>query len=313
MPRPSLNDLAAFIAVATHRSFRRAADEIGTAPSTLSHTMRALEERMGMRLLNRTTRSVSPTEAGFQLLARLQPALTSLDEALESVAAFRGSVAGTVRINAPRLPAALLVRDVLPQLAERHPDLTVDIVVEGRLIDIVSGGFDAGVRLLASVPKDMIAVPFARTLAFICVVSPAYLDRFGEPAMPEELQRHRCIGHRRPSGKLYRWEFERAGQELTIDANGPLVLDDEELMVEAAIKGLGIAYVADWAAETALSDGRLLKVLTAWMPAPERVAVYYPGHRAVPPALRAFLDAAKDLEKKGLNEMDQSGSAAIDR
>jgi DNA-binding transcriptional LysR family regulator len=298
MSRPSLNDLTAFVAVATHRSFRRAADEIGTAPSTLSHAMRALEERMGVRLLNRTTRSVSPTEAGFQLLDRLQPALASLDEALDSVAGFRGNVAGTVRINAPRLVAGFLVRWVLPRMAERHPDVTVDIVVEGRLIDIVSSGFDAGVRLLGSVPKDMIVVPLARRLRFICVASPAYLDRFGDPKTPEELQRHHCIGHRMPSGKLYRWEFERAGQELVIEANGPVVLDDEELMVEAAIEDLGVAYVADWSADAALSDGRLRKVLTAWMPAAEEVAVYYPGHRAVPPALRAFLDVVKDLRNK---------------
>ncbi|RWF70199.1 MAG: LysR family transcriptional regulator [Mesorhizobium sp.] len=307
MPRPSLNDLTAFVAVATHRSFRRAADEIGTAPSTLSHAMRALEERMGVRLLNRTTRSVSPTEAGFRLLDRLQPALASLDEALDSVAGFRGNVAGTVRINAPRLVARLLVRWVLPQMAARHPDVTVDIVVEGRLIDIVSSGFDAGVRLLGSVPKDMIAVPFARPLTFICVASPGYLDRFGDPGTPEGLQRHHCIGHRMPSGKFYRWEFERAGQELVIDANGSIVLDDEELMAEAAIEGLGIAYVADWAAEGAISDGRLRRVLTAWMPAPEGVAVYYPGQRTVPPALRAFLDVVKDVRKKE-PQLDQRSS-----
>ncbi|MDX8450919.1 LysR family transcriptional regulator, partial [Mesorhizobium captivum] len=281
MARPSLNDLTAFVAVATHRNFRRAADEIGTAPSTLSHAMRALEERMGVRLLNRTTRSVSPTEAGYQLLGRLQPALASLDEALDSVAGFRGKVAGTVRINAPRLVAGLLVRAALPRMAELHPDVTVDIVVDGRLIDIVSSGFDAGVRPLGSVPKDMVTVLLARPLTFICVASPAYLDRFGEPGTPDELRRHHCIGHRMPSGKLYRWEFERAGQELALEANGTIVLDDEELMVEAAREGLGVAYVADWAVEAALSEGSLRKILTAWVPAPEEVAVYYPGHRAV--------------------------------
>ncbi|WP_027146489.1 LysR family transcriptional regulator, partial [Mesorhizobium sp. WSM3626] len=274
------------------------ADEIGTAPSTLSHAMRALEERMGVRLLNRTTRSVSPTEAGYQLLGRLQPALASLDEALDSVAGFRGKVAGTVRINAPRLVAGLLVRAALPRMAEMHPDVTVDIVVDGRLIDIVSSGFDAGVRPLGSVPKDMITVLLGRPLTFICVASPAYLDRFGEPGTPEELPRHHCIGHRMPSGKLYRWEFERAGQELTLEANGTIVLDDEELMVEAAREDLGVAYVADWAVEAALSEGSLRKILTAWVPAPEEVAVYYPGHRAVPPALRAFLDIVKQLRKK---------------
>lgn len=293
MARPSLNDLTAFVAVATRRSFRRAADELGTAPSTLSHAMRALEERMGVRLLNRTTRSVSPTEAGFALLARLQPALATLDDALDSVAAFRGNVAGTVRINAPRLGATLLVRDVLPLMAQRFPNVVVDLVVEGKLVDIVAGGFDAGLRLMDSVAKDMIAVPLAGSVSFICVASPAYLERFGEPDTPDELGRHLCIGHRVPSGKLYRWEFERAGQPLTIDTAGPVILDDEELMVEAAIEGLGIAYVASPAAEAALARGQLRRVLSAWTPAPEGIAVYYPGHRAVPPALRAFLDVVK--------------------
>ncbi|KAA1053710.1 LysR family transcriptional regulator [Azospirillum argentinense] len=295
MTRPSLNDLSAFVAVATHRSFRRAADELGTAPSTLSHAMRGLEDRLGVRLLNRTTRSVSPTEAGLELLGRLTVALTSLDEALDAVTAFRGNVAGRVRINAPRVAAAALVRGVLPRMVERFPDVTVDIAVEGRLIDIVSGGFDAGVRLIDSIPKDMIAVPFPDPIGFVCVASPAYLDRAGEPTTPDELQHHRCIGHRLPGGRLYRWEFERAGQDLTVDVNGPVVLDDEELMAEAAAQGLGIAYVANWAADAALAEGRLRTVLSAWMHKPERAAVYYPGHRAVPPALRAFLNVVKTM------------------
>lgn len=297
MSRPSLNDLTAFVAVATRRSFRHAADDLGMAPSTLSHAMRALEERMGVRLLNRTTRSVSPTEAGFELLGRLQPALATLDDALDSIATFRGSVAGNVRINVPRLVATLLVREVLPVMAERFPGVVVDIVVEGRLVDIVSAGFDAGVRLVGSIHKDMVAVPLGAAISFICVASPAYLERFGEPGSPEELESHRCIGHRMPSGKLYRWEFERAGQELTIEVGGPVILDDEELMVDAAINDLGIAYVASPAAERALAGGRLRQVLTAWTPAPEGVAVYYPGHRAVPPALRAFLDVVKTLQR----------------
>jgi DNA-binding transcriptional LysR family regulator len=295
MARPSISDLTAFVAVATHRGFRSAADELGTAPSTLSHAMRALEERLGVRLLNRTTRSVSPTEAGFQLLERLQPALASLDDALDSVATFRGNIAGTVRINAPRLAAALLVRDVLPIMAERHPDVTVDVVVEGRLIDIVSGGFDAGVRLAGSIPRDMIAVPLTKPLRFQCVAAPAYLERAGVPKTPDELRQHRCIGHRLPGGKLYRWEFERAGQALTIDAPASVILDDEDLMVDAAVKGLGIAYVASPAAATALKARQLREILSAWMQAAEAIAVYYPGHRAVPPALRAFLDVVREV------------------
>ncbi|WP_244491374.1 LysR family transcriptional regulator [Bosea sp. Root381] len=288
-----MSDLTAFVTVATRRNFRRAANDLGTAPSTLSHAMRGLEERLGVRLLNRTTRSVSPTEAGFELLARLQPALATLDQALDSVAGFRGRPSGTVRINAPRLAAALLVRDILPVMAERFPDVVVDLVVEGKLIDIVSAGFDAGVRLVESIPRDMIAVVFADAVSFFCVASPDYLERFGEPMTPDELTKHRCIGHRVPNGKLYPWEFDRAGRPLMVDTSGPVILDDEELMVEAAIKGLGIAYVASPAADAALAAGHLRRLLPAWTPAPEKIAIYYPGHRAVPPALRALLDVIK--------------------
>ncbi|MBP7066089.1 LysR family transcriptional regulator [Ferrovibrio sp.] len=299
MSRPSLSDLAAFVAVANHRSFRRAADELGTAPSTLSHALRGLEEQLGVRLLNRTTRSVAPTEAGFKLLASLQTTLAALDDALEGVAAFRGQVAGIVRINAPRLGAALLVREVLPLMAQRFPEVTVDVVVEGRLVDIVAGGFDAGLRLLDSIPRDMIAVPFGRPLGFICVAAPDYLKRAGLPKTPDELLRHRCIGHRLPGpgGKLYRWEFERAGQALVIDAPACVILDDEELMVEAAVNGIGIAYVANAAAAAALKAKQLRQVLSDWMPAEETVAIYYPGHRSVPPALRAFLDVVREISR----------------
>ncbi len=291
--RPSLTELTAFMAVATHRSFRRAADELGTAPSTLSHTVRALEERLGVRLLNRTTRSVSPTEAGLSLLNRLHKVMNSLDEALDATAAFRGNVAGRVRINAPRVTIAYLVREILPLMTERYPDVEVDLVADGRLIDIVSAGFDAGVRLMEAIPKDMVAVPFGKPVHFLCVASPAYLERAGEPLTPHDLTQHRCIGHRMPSGKLYKWEFERAGQELTVETGGTVVLDDEDLMIEAAASGLGIAYVVSWIAEPAIAAGQLKPVLTSWMHPPERMALYYPGHRSVPPPLRAFIDVVK--------------------
>jgi DNA-binding transcriptional LysR family regulator len=295
MARPSINDLTAFVAVATHRSFRRAADELGAAPSTLSHTMRALEARLGVRLLNRTTRSVAPTQAGLELLTKLQSALASLDDALESVAGFRGEVTGTVRINAPRVAAALIVDKVLPLMSARHPEVKVDIVVEGALVDIVAGGFDAGVRLHESIPRDMIAVPLTRPLRFLCVASPAYLDRAGTPTTPEDLKAHRCIGHRLPSGRLYRWDFERGGQALSVDVAGSVVLDDENLMVDAAVQGLGVAYVVEPAASAALAAGHVVEVLAPWLQATEAAAVYYPGHRAVPLALRAFLDIVREV------------------
>ncbi len=290
MARPSLSDLTAFVAVSTHRSFRRAADELGAAPSTLSHAVRSLEGSLGVRLLNRTTRSVSPTEAGLQLLDRLRPALGQLDEALDGVAAFRGRVAGTVRVNAPRLGAAIVVRKIMPLMATRFPDVTVDIVAEGRLVDIVSGGFDVGVRLASMIPLDMIAVPLSNDFRYMCVASPAYLDRAGVPTTPEDLKHHQCVGHRLPSGKLYRWEFERGRTVLKIDAPAAVVLDDEDLMIDAAIADLGIAYVPALAALLAMARGEVREVLSDWTQATEAVKVYYPSRRAAPPALRAFLD-----------------------
>lgn len=293
MSRPTLNDLTAFIAVATHRSFRRAAEELNVSPSTLSHSIRGLEERFGVRLLNRTTRSISPTEAGMKLVNLLRPALESLDDALNSVVAFRGRVAGTVRINAPRLAAELLLHEVLPRMAEQYPDVTVDIVVEGKMVDIVSGSFDAGIRLADAIPKDMIAVPLGAAMSFACVASPDYLRRAGVPTSPADLQHHRCIGHRMPSGKLYQWEFERAGQEFVIDTQAAIILDDHELMVQAATRSMGIAYVPSAAAKMAVATMQLSEILTEWMPSFVGLAVYYPGHRVVPPALRAFLDIVK--------------------
>lgn len=294
MPGPSLTDLNAFVAVAAHRSFRRAADELGAAPSTLSHAIRSLEDDLGVRLFNRTTRSVSPTEASFQLLDRLKPVLSQLEEALEGVAPFRGGVTGTVRLNAPRLGAAIIVRKILPLMATRFPDVTVDVVVEGKLVDIVSVGFDAGVRLASMIPRDMIAVPLVKDFRYMCVASPAYLGQAGVPTTPDDLRQHRCIGHRLPNGKLYRWEFERGGAALTMDAPTSVVLDDEELMIDAAGAGLGVAYVPAVAAARALAAGRLRQVLSDWTQAAEDVAVYYPSRRAAPPALRAFLDVARE-------------------
>jgi DNA-binding transcriptional LysR family regulator len=219
--------------------------------------------------------------------------MSSLDEALDATAAFRGNVAGRVRINAPRVTIAYLVREILPLMTERYPDVEVDLVADGRLIDIVSVGFDAGVRLMEAIPKDMVAVPFGKPVHFLCVASPAYLERAGEPLTPHDLTQHRCIGHRLPSGKLYKWEFERAGQELTVETSGTVVLDDEDLMIEAAASGLGIAYVVSWIAEPAIAAGKVKPVLTSWMHEPERMALYYPGHRSVPPPLRAFIDVVK--------------------
>jgi DNA-binding transcriptional LysR family regulator len=245
MARPTLSDLTAFVAISAHRSFRKAAEELGLSSSTLSHMMKSLERRMGIRLLHRTTRSVSPTEPGEHLLARLGPLLRDLDLALEAVNNFRHRPSGTLRINAPETAARVLLKSAIPTFLARYPDMSLDLVTEGRLIDVVASGFDAGVRLAEAVPQDMIAVRFGGEVRFVTVASPVYLASRTPPKTRDDLKHHACIRLRMPSGKLYRWEFEKHGQELSVDVPGALTLDHTELMTEAASQGLGTAYVPD--------------------------------------------------------------------
>jgi DNA-binding transcriptional LysR family regulator len=290
MTKPSLADLTTFAAVARHRSFRAAADEMGVSRSSLSHALVGLERQLGVRLLHRTTRSVAPTEAGARLLARLAPTLRDLDDMLAAVSDSAGSPAGTVRINALQAAARWLLRYVVPSFLDRYPRVALDIVSEDRLIDIIAEGFDAGVRLRESVPQDMIAVPFGGDARFLAVASPAYLAEHGVPGIPDDLRRHRCIRQRLASGKPYRWEFARGLDEIAIDVPGALTLNHNELMVDAAMDGLGIAFVPERVAQPFLHDGRLRALLEDWSPALPGLCLYYPGHRHVPPALRAFID-----------------------
>ncbi|MDB5566630.1 MAG: putative transcriptional regulator [Tardiphaga sp.] len=293
--KPTLGDLTALAAIAAHRSFRKAADELGLSPSTLSHMMRVLEQNMGVRLLHRTTRSVSTTEAGERLVTRLQPVLRDLDSALQEVDAFRGRPSGTLRINANESAARMLVASVVPAFLARHPEMALDLVTDGRLIDIVAGGFDAGIRLGEAVPQDMVAVRFGGEARFLAVASPAYLEGRAPPQTPDDLKDHACIRFRLPSGKLYRWEFEKHGQEMAIDVPGVLTLDHVELMIEAAVGGLGIAYASDKSARPYLESGELVSVLDDWCPSIPGLFLYYPGHRHVPPGLRAFIDVLKEV------------------
>ncbi|WP_174291497.1 LysR family transcriptional regulator [Sphingomonas bacterium] len=296
MARPSIADLTAFATVAEHRSFREAADMLGVSRSTLSHAIIGLERRLGVRLLNRTTRSVAPTEAGEKLLRRLGPLLREFDATLDLLADDGGVVGGTLRINCGENGAEQLLRLVVPAFLQRYPDVALDLVTDGRLIDIVAGGFDAGVRLRESVPQDMIIVPFGGDVRFLAVASPDYLARHGTPSVPDDLSRHRCIRHRMPSGKAYRWEFEKHGQEMVVDVPGSLTLDHTRLMTEAAADGLGIAYVPQSVAAARLAAGTLVPVLEDWCPAIPGLCLYYPGHRHVRAALRAFIDMLRQVD-----------------
>lgn len=299
MIRPSLNDLAAFAAVANHRSFRRAADVMGVSRSALSHTIIGLEAKLGVRLFNRTTRSVSLTQAGANLLARLDPVLQDLDQALDTLSEERGIPSGMLRINANKSGARVLLANVVPRFLDLYPDVELDLVSEGRLVDIVEQGFDAGVRLLEAVPRDMIAVKFGGDVRFIAVAAPSYLEGKATPRTPDDLHAHRCIRQRLPSGKRYRWEFAKRGAEIAVDVPGNLTLDDNDLLVQAAAAGRGIAYVPEHFAKPFLKSGRLVTVLDDWCPPTPGLALYYPRSRHLPSSLRAFVDLLRQWDRTG--------------
>jgi DNA-binding transcriptional LysR family regulator len=291
----SLADLRALTLIVSHRSFRKAADELGLSASTLSHMMKALEAGLGVRLLNRTTRSVSPTAAGERLLMRLGPVLREVELALEEVNEFRDLPSGTLRINASEQAARILMQAALPRFLAAYPQMSVDMVTEGRLVDIVAEGFDAGIRLGESIPQDMIAVPMGPDTRFVTVASPGYFSTRTTPLTPDDLLGHSCICIRMPSGKPYRWEFEKHGQSLVIDPKGQLTLDNPQIMVDAAVSGLGIAYVAEHMVAQALTDKRLVTVLEDWCPRIAGLFLYYPGHRHVPSGLQALIEVLREI------------------
>ncbi|WP_158907018.1 LysR family transcriptional regulator [Burkholderia sp. L27(2015)] len=295
MSKPTLTDLRAFMAVAEHRSFRRAADLLGITRSTLSHAVRGLEDSLGARLLHRTTRSVSLTEAGERLLGRLDPLISDLDAALQEVAGEQGHPTGTLRINGGENAIRLLLQTVVPGFLARYPGVELDLVADGRLVDIVEQGFDAGVRLGEAVPKDMVAVRLGLDMRFLAVAAPEYLAIHPAPKTPDALLHHQCIRQRLPSGKRYRWEFLKRRQEVAIDVPGALTLDNNQLIVEAAIDGLGIAYVPEPYARAALSDGRLAAVLEDWCPPIPGLFLYFPRTRHMPTSLRAFIDMVRTV------------------
>jgi len=282
------------MAVAEHRSFRRAADLLGVTRSSLSHTVRGLEDRLSARLLHRTTRSVSLTEAGDRLLKRLAPLMTDLAAVLGDVAGEQGRPMGELRINGSEGAIRLLLRDIVPEFMARYPDVSLDLVAEGRLVDIVEQGFDAGIRLGEAVPQDMIAIRVSADIRFLAVASPDYLAAHPAPETPDELVRHQCLRQRLPSGKRYRWEFRRRGQEVAVDVPGTLTLDNLQLMLEAASDGLGIAYLPETYVHTALNEGRLVAVLEAWCPLIPGLFLYFSGSRHVPASLRAFIDIVRE-------------------
>lgn len=294
MDRDAWNDLAIFAAIVEAGGFTKAGVVLGVSASALSHRMRRMEARMGVRLLNRTTRSVGMTEAGESLLASLRPAMAEIDAALNLLSSDRARPAGRVRVSAHRSAAFDLILPRLNRFTQDYPEITVEVVVDDGLVDIVRAGLDAGIRRLPSLEQDMVSVRLDDGVQLTMAASPAYLLAHGVPQTPRDLKRHRCINYRLPTaGSLYRWTFERDGQTTTMDVPSSLVTNDIDMLCEAAAAGLGVACILEPQAAPWLASGALVSVLDEWRPRLPPNYLYYAGRRNPPPALRLFIDAMK--------------------
>ncbi|WP_217569508.1 LysR family transcriptional regulator [Mesorhizobium sp. GbtcB19] len=291
MRGPEFTELKAFAAIVEEGSFVRAAARLRVSPPALSQTIRQLEARVGVRLLNRTTRSVSPTVAGETLFKRLGVAFGELEDAVAEVQAARDRPAGSLRINVPRVAAMRFIAPVLGDFQRAYPDLALTVIVDDMLTDIVEGRFDAGIRLGERLEKDMVAVKLSDDLQMAAVAAPAYLEGRAVPRRPQDLYQHRCINFQWPgSGSIYRWEFSRGKRSLEIAVKGSLTVNDTDLMLNAALDGAGVAYMIDYQVQPWIEKGRLVRFLEAWSPSFPGFYLYHPSRRHVPPALRAFID-----------------------
>lgn len=289
----NLSHLAAFAAVARLGSFRKAGEELGLSTSAVSYAIRSLEERLGVNLFNRTTRSVALTDAGQRLAERLQPVLHGLGDALEEMNQFRGTASGTLRINTSRAASYMLLMPLAARFLAAYPDIRLEIGEDDSFVDIVGSGFDAGVRLLEAVPEDMVAVQIGPRLRSAVVASPDYLNGRAAPRHPSDLMQHECVRYRFPSGRYYKWEFEKDGVAVEIDVPGRIALSDVHAEVRAAVDGIGIGCVPESYVTGLLEAGGLVRLLEDWCPPIPGFMLYYPRQRRVSSALRAFIDMAR--------------------
>ena len=294
MPRENVNDLLAFLAVARERSFTRAAARLGVSQSALSHTVRGLEARLGLRLLTRTTRSVAPTEAGERLLRNVGPRFEEIEAELDALSEFRDKPAGTIRITTGEHAADTILWPALAKLLSKYPDITVELNIELALTDIVAERYDAGVRFGEQVGKDMIAVRIAPDMRMIVVGAPSYFAQRPAPKKPQDLVGHRCINIRLPTrGGLYAWEFEKAGRELKVRVEGQLVFNRLTHIVTAALAGFGLAFVPEDLVAPHVAKGRLKPVLEDWCAPFPGYHLYYPSRRQSSPAFALLVDALR--------------------
>ena len=294
MASGDFNTLSSFVAIAEERSFTKAAKRLGVSPSALSHAIRGLEEEIGVRLLSRTTRSVAPTEAGERLLLRLRPALSDVQDVLAELTGLRDKPAGRVRLLIPRVAGTAVLGPKLAQFTRDYPDVVVDITADDTRLDIVAGGFDAGIQFGEYIQKDMIAVRVSQDLRAAVVGSPAYFNSHPKPKTPRDLMSHPCINFRHGhGGDVYRWEFEKGRKSLSVAVNGPLIVDDVELLIGAAVDGIGLAFVGEDKVEAHLASGKLTRVLEDWCQPFPGFFLYYPSRRHQPAALSALISTLR--------------------
>ena len=290
MHRGTLSDLTTFIAVADSQSFRGAGERLGVTPSALSHSMRQLEERLGTRLLNRTTRSVSLTDAGLRFLERLRPAFDQISDAMQDINVARGRPVGHLRVYVHSTAAAAVVVPIWKRFLSAYPEVNLEVEVGEAPIDIVAKGFDAGLGPRKHSAIDMIAVRVTDPSKIAVVAAPAYFAKRSPPQSPDDLVRHSCIQYRASNGRLFDWIFERDGKSRAVSVNGRVIVNSCELAVRAAADGLGLAYVLESDADPLLRAGRLVRVLEEWSRAFEGIYLYHPSHRHMPAALRALIE-----------------------
>lgn len=282
-------ELAAFVAVAQSGGFRAAARRSDLSPSALSHSVANLEARLNVQLFQRSTRNVSLTEAGQRFLSRLAPALHEIEKAVEELGDYSAAPSGTIRINADATAAEQVLKPLLLKFMASFPKVQIEIVSEGRLVDIAEHGFDCGIRSSEIVSEDMIAIPLGPMQQHIVVAAPTYLETAPPLRSPADLAEHRCIQLRMPSGRLYRWEFEHRGEALVVETKGNLILDNSRLILAAALDGYGLGYLTRWMARSAIDQGLLVQLLSEWTPPYPGLCLYYPRHRHPSATMRAFV------------------------
>lgn len=298
--RADVADLIYFLAIARHRSFSRAAVEIGVSASALSHALKGLENRLGVRLLNRTTKSVTLTAAGEALAQSIGDPFEAIDTALETLNRFRDTPSGRVRINAAVEAANLLLAPVMPAFMDRYPDVEIDIVASNRLVDMTDAGFDAGIRYGGTVPEDMVSRRLSADIRWVVAAAPSYLERFGTPEHPDDLVNHRCISNRLGDDRIYRWELERKGEAFQITVPTSVTVDQAETGLIAVLGGAGLMYFPEPLVEPYVRDGRLRLVLAEWAPLEDGFHIYYSSRRQLPTGLRLLIDFIREVRPLGL-------------